>query len=61
MSNAFTSGARPSIFASDNQFNGRGPSKVKRVNLAPQRGSSFTAPITTIKQADRTNSIKGRM
>ena len=32
----------------------------KRPSLLPQRGSAFTAPITTIKQADRTNSIKGR-
>lgn len=33
--------------------------KLKRPQMKPQRGSAFTAPITTVAQADRTNSIKG--
>lgn len=52
---------RPCIFLHDNRFNGRGPSKLKRVNLAPQRGSAFTAPITRPDQSDRTNSIARRL
>lgn len=59
--NAFTASLSiPSIFANDNAFNGRGPSKPRRVDLKQKRGSAFTAPIMTLAQADRTQSIKGR-
>lgn len=60
MNNAFTSTTGPSLFSRSNQFNGRGPSRQKRVDLAPARGSAFMAPIATRAQSDRTNSIKGR-
>jgi hypothetical protein len=48
---------RPSIFARDPYFQ---PKNLKRVDLKPMPLSSFTSPIPTTAESDRTNAIRGR-